>query len=97
MPYVWSVEEDMPTFCVKEVRRAVRKFMEEAEYARTALSPQDLATLVMGPEAPDISSQRQPWTWPEMEEHEDGVDTEEEEIENNGNIMVSSLIKDHKF
>jgi hypothetical protein len=87
-PYVWSVEEEMPAFCVKEVRRTIRKFMEEAEYARTALTPHDLATLVMGPESPDISSQRQPWTWPEMEEQEEGLETGEEEIENNGNMVV---------
>jgi hypothetical protein len=92
-PYVWTEEEEMVTFCVREVRRAIRKFMEEAEYARTALTPQDLSELVMGPESPDISSQRQPWTWPELEEQEEGVDAEEEGIENNGNMMFSSLIK----
>jgi hypothetical protein len=83
----------MVTFCVREVRRAIRKFMEEAEYARTALTPQDLEELVMGPESPDISSQRQPWTCPELEEQEEGVDAEEEGIDNNGNMMFSSLIK----
>jgi hypothetical protein len=86
-PYVWTEEEEMGAFCVKEVRMTIRKFMEEAEYARTALTPQDLAGLVMGPESPDTSSQRQPWTWPEMEEQEEGDDADEGGTENNGNMM----------
>jgi hypothetical protein len=80
-PCVWTEEEAMETLCVKEVRMTIRKFMEEAEYARTALTPQDLAGLVMGPGAPDTSSQRQPWTWPEMEELEDGEEADEEGME----------------
>jgi hypothetical protein len=94
-PYVWSEEEEMPSFTQREVRRTIRKFMEEAEYARMALTPQDLAVLVVGPESPDISLLRQPWTWPEMEEHEEGDETEEDDNENNGNIMFSPLVKDH--
>jgi hypothetical protein len=43
----------------------------------------------MGPESP--------WTWPGMEEQEEGVDTEKEEIKTHGNMMFSSMIKDHKF
>jgi hypothetical protein len=97
-PYVWSDEEEMPSFTQKEVRRTVRKFMEEAEYVRTALTPQDLAVLVMGPESPDITLLRQPWTWPEMVEQEEGNVTEEDdENEDDGNMMFSSLVNDHKM
>jgi hypothetical protein len=87
-PYVWTEEEEMGAFCVKEVRMTIRKFMEEAEYARTALTPQDLSVLVMGPGSPDTSSQRQPWTWPEMEEQEEGDDTLRGGLESSGNILV---------
>jgi hypothetical protein len=91
MPYVWTEEEEMETFCVEEVRMTIRKFMEEAEYARTALTPQDLAVLIMGPGSPDTSSQRQPWTWPELEEQEEGDDTPRGGPESSGNILVYTV------
>jgi hypothetical protein len=90
-PYVWTEEEAMGAFCVKEVRMTIRKFMEEAEYARTALTPQDLAGLVMGPEAPDTSSQRQPWTWPEMEELEEGEEADEEGTERSDDLANETM------
>jgi hypothetical protein len=86
-PYVWTEEKEMGEFCVREVRRTVRKFMEEAEYARTALTPQGLALLVGGPGSPDTSSQRQPWTWPGMEEQDERMHAEKEGAGNNGNMM----------
>jgi hypothetical protein len=83
-PYVWSVEKDMPPFNPREVRRVVRNFMEEPTLTRTAQSPRQLAAWVRGPGSPDVSVNRQPWSWPELVEEYDPEDDEEEE---DGNII----------
>jgi hypothetical protein len=91
MPYVWSVEQEMPDFMPKEIRKSVRMFMVEVQYARTAPNPRDLAVLVGGPEAPDITLMRQPWTWPGLEEDAGGEGTDEDENDNDGNNNILSI------